>query len=133
MRHLSGEYGNTNCYFKIILMLWKEPFGGFPLRKDFLAKVLEIRLWRKSFLSKVTSSRSCSFFDITVGFCKRRNKCSSYTVCNFQSRKNPVELNSLLSKFFCYITWLLYHLMRRDIGWLTNEAFTSNPIVSSKQ
>ena len=28
-------------------------------------------------------------------------------VCNFQSIKNPVELNSLLSKLFCYITWLV--------------------------
>ena len=55
------------------------------------------------------------------------------SVCNFQSMKYPVELNSLLSKFFCYITWLLYHLIRRDIGRLTNEAFTSNPIVSWKQ
>ena len=58
---------------------------------------------------------------------------TSKSVCNFQSMKSLVELNSLLSKFFCYITWLLYHLIRRDIGRLTNEAFTSNPIVSSKQ
>ena len=29
------------------------------------------------------------------------------TVCNFQSTKSPVERNSLLSKFFCYITWLV--------------------------
>ena len=47
--------------------------------------------------------------------------------------KIPVELNGLLSKFFCYITWLLYQLIRRDIGRLANEAFMSNPIVSSKQ
>ena len=32
--------------------------------------------------------------------------------------KSPVELNSLLSKFFCYITWLLYQLIRRDTGRL---------------
>ena len=55
------------------------------------------------------------------------------TVCNFQSMKSPVELNSLLSKFFCYITWSLYQLIRRDTARLANEAFTSNPIVSSKQ
>ena len=30
-----------------------------------------------------------------------------YSVCNFQSMKSPVELNSLLSKFFCYITWFV--------------------------
>ena len=47
--------------------------------------------------------------------------------------KSPVELNSLLSKFFCYITWLLYQLIRRDTGRFANEAFTSNPNVSSKQ
>ena len=44
VRHLSGEYGNTNCYFKIILMPWKESFGGVPSRKDFLAEVLEMHL-----------------------------------------------------------------------------------------
>ena len=55
------------------------------------------------------------------------------SVCNSQSMKSPVELNSLLSKFFCYIIWLLYQLIRRDTGRVVNEAFTSNPIVSSKQ
>ena len=29
------------------------------------------------------------------------------TVCNFQSMKSPLELNSLFSKFFCYITWFV--------------------------
>ena len=28
-----------------------------------------------------------------------------YSVCNFQSMKSPVELNSLFLTFFCYITW----------------------------
>ena len=32
-----------------------------------------------------------------------RAKSYPFTVCNFQSIKNPVELNSLLSKFFCNI------------------------------
>ena len=63
VRHLSGEYGNTNCYFKIILMPWKESFGGVPSRKDFLAKVLEMHLWRNSFLSKV---KSCRFFSFVL-------------------------------------------------------------------
>ena len=51
----------------------------------------------------------------------------------FNPWKSSVELNSLLSKFFCYIIWLLYQLIRRDTGRLENEAFTSNPKVSSKQ
>ena len=33
----------------------------------------------------------------------------------------------------CYITWLLYQLIRGDTGRLANEVFTWNPIVSSKQ
>ena len=60
---------------------------------------------------------------------KKKNK----TVCNFQSMKSLMELNSLLSKFFCYITWLLCQLIRRNTGRLANEVFTSNPIVSLKQ
>ena len=64
---------------------------------------------------------------------KKKKKNWHKTVCNFQSMKCSVELNSLLSKFFCYITWLLYQLIRRDTGRLANEAFTWNPIVSLKQ
>ena len=56
-----------------------------------------------------------------------------FTVCNFQSMKSPLELSSLFSKFLCYFTWLLCHLIRRDFGRLTNEVFTSDPIVSLKQ
>ena len=35
-----------------------------------------------------------------------RSATGEVTVCNFQSMKSPVELNILLSKFFCYISWL---------------------------
>ena len=34
------------------------------------------------------------------------DRAQNISVCNFQFMKTPVELNSLLSKFFCYITWL---------------------------
>ena len=37
------------------------------------------------------------------------------SVCNFQSMKSPVELNSLFLKFFCYTTWF-------DHGDATMEA-----------
>ena len=47
--------------------------------------------------------------------------------------KSPVELNSLFSKLFFYITGLFYHLISRDSGRLANEAFTSNAIVSVKE
>ena len=39
----------------------------------------------------------------------------SKSVCNFQSMKRPVELNSLLSKFFCYTTWFV---ISPDETWL---------------
>ena len=55
------------------------------------------------------------------------------TVCNFKSMKSPVELNSLSQKSFVISLGLLYQLIRRDSGRIANEAFTSNPIVSSKQ
>ena len=47
MRHLTGEWDNTNRYFKTIAMPWKEPFEGVPERKDFF--------WQKSL--KYTSER----------------------------------------------------------------------------
>ena len=31
--------------------------------------------------------------------------CRNISVCNFQSMKSPVQLNSLFLIFFCYITW----------------------------
>ena len=55
------------------------------------------------------------------------------TVCNFQYMKGLVELTNLLSNFFCCITRFVNHLIRCNTGQLTNEAFMSNPIVSSKQ
>ena len=58
---------------------------------------------------------------------KSRFQRTINSVCNFQPMKILVELNQLLSKFFCYITWFLYQLIRRDTARLANEAFTSNP------
>ena len=51
------------------------------------------------------------------------------SACNFQSMKSSVEMNSLVLNFFVITPGLI----RRDTGRLTNEAFTSNPIISSKQ
>ena len=55
------------------------------------------------------------------------------TVCNFQSMKSPVELNTFYQNSFVISPGLLYYLIRRNTRRLANEAFTSNPIVSSKQ
>ena len=40
-------------------------------------------------------------------FCREIFSKNSGAVCNFQSMKCPVELNSLFSKFFYYTTWFV--------------------------
>ena len=57
----------------------------------------------------------------------------SDSVSNFQSMKITVELNTFSQNSFVVSPGLLCHLIRRDTERLANEAFTSNPIVSSKQ
>ena len=41
------------------------------------------------------------------------------TQFNFQSMKSPVELNSLFSKFFCYITWFVISPDQTRRRWTT--------------
>ena len=55
------------------------------------------------------------------------------SVCNFQSMKSPVELNSLYQYSFVILPDMLQYMIRHETGRIANEAFTSNPIVSSKQ
>ena len=37
----------------------------------------------------------------------RTLELAHFPVRNIQSTKSPVELNSILPKFFCYVTWLV--------------------------
>ena len=62
----------------------------------------------------------------------RLNKFVKKTFSIYEHERSR-DLNTLLSKFFCYVTWLLYQLIRSDTGRLANEAFMSSPIVSFKQ
>ena len=57
-----------------------------------------------------------------------KKSCFISLVCNFQSMKSPVELNSLLLKFFCHVTWF----DKREAGGLANETYFSNSILSLK-
>ena len=81
--------------------------------------------------------RSC--LQITNVIVEFNPQCSSFiyrdacSVCNFQTMKSPVELNSLYQNSFLMSPGLLYHLIRRESGRLANEAFTSNSIVSLRQ
>ena len=78
----------------------------------------EISTFRKlyiSFFQKLAhleiskNFRSAGFAGLQITGCNATYNANqiSYTVCNFESMKSPVELNSLLSKFFCYITWFV--------------------------
>ena len=87
--------------------------------------------WLRTNFAPFSNVSFVDFKQINVGW-ETSLSCPN-SVCDFQSMKSPLELNSILSKVFCCITWLLYQLIRRDTGRLVNEVFTSNPIVSSKQ
>ena len=56
-----------------------------------------------------------------------------YSVCKLQSMKIPWNLITFSQNSFAISPSLLYPLIRSDTGRLANEAFTSNPIVYSKQ
>ena len=68
----------------------------------------------------IVSKNTC--FQQTGTEKKSKKKNSIITVCNFQSMKSPVELNSLFSKFFCYITWFIISPDQTLQLLLTNEA-----------
>ena len=51
----------------------------------------------------------------------------------FNPWKVPWNWITFYQNYFVIPLGFLYHLIRRDSGRLANEAFTSNPIVSSKQ
>ena len=57
----------------------------------------------------------------------------TYYKNNFQYMKSPVELNSLLSKFFCYISWFVISLDQTRLWTTCKRGLYVNPIVSSKQ
>ena len=47
----------------------------------------------------------------------------NYTACNFQSMKSFMDLNSLFSKFFCYITWFIITAVQN----VTNKILLRDP------
>ena len=72
--------------------------GDFPIKN-----LLETLVPKQSVIKMYDVIKKC------VGNSSNRTKVNATdnTVCNFQSMKTPVELNSLLSKFFCYTTWFV--------------------------
>ena len=67
-----------------------------------------VAIYRGSAMSYFLLPPVFSFHREYILFCLRNFSFTvTYSVCNFQSMKSPVELNSLLSKLFCYITWFV--------------------------
>ena len=95
--NLKKRYKMTNC--------WKQYFLNKIDWFNFLIKNLPDEgkhfIIRRFFKASVSRLAEKQFSSST-----RRRANFSSSVCDFQSMKTPVELNSLLSKFFCYITWL---------------------------
>ena len=149
---------------------FKEPFGRLLLYKHwfgllshhdllFFQKRCHIYFPAKHFLGfiyRLATRVNSVFQTLSLTPTTQSNICDGtffseiVTVCNFQSMKTPVELNSLL--FVIFNSWnlpwnwiafyqnsfvispgLLYHLIRCNYGRLAHKAFTSNPIVSLKQ
>ena len=81
-----------------------------------------------SFATNFRRNKKTLYFNKSYFLLQKLNLRILIQVCSFQSMKSPMELNSLFLKFFCYTPGLI----RRDTGRLANEAFTSNPIVSSE-
>ena len=71
---------------------------------------------------------------------KQKNLAAAKTKANKNKQhektnpwKVPWNWIAFTQNSFVISPGLFYHLIRRDTGQLANEAFTSNPIVSSKQ
>ena len=93
-----------------------------PTTANWIKSILKIVL--KLVLTKVTKAQLINLIPLGLWQSKiefedghvnfkilfvKAEKVSEFliSVCNFQSMKSPVELNSLLSTFFCYVTWFV--------------------------
>ena len=59
-------------------------------------------------LETKTDDTIVSYNTISISFLRhiwKRCTCFGVQFVIFENLKSPVKLNSLLSKFFCYITW----------------------------
>ena len=72
-------------------------------KKKKFSRICNFLFSMETFKTIQTIDKMCLY---TFELRKRRNFLLR-SVCNFQSMKSPMEVNSLLSKFFCYITWFV--------------------------
>ena len=103
------------CIYEQILFIWQQTF--FICEQNFL--ICEI------------------FFINSVSFSYSRGTYGPPYVTDqfviFNPWKTPWNWIAFYQNCFVISPGPLYHLIRRDSGRLSNEAFTSNPIISSKQ
>ena len=78
-----------------LLFSWSQTFCGF----------LETRMLEPVAIPPFFVHINCSWPNLLISLMKLRQTViinTDIAVCNFQSMKSSVELNRLLSKFFCY-------------------------------
>ena len=94
-------------------VFWRTPILKNICERQFLNKCLMLLM---SFCNGVVEFVYIRQGKTFIFMSPQKTSFWHFSVCNFQSMKSSVELNSLLSKFFCYITWFVNHLIRRNTG-----------------
>ena len=80
----------------------------WKLIKLKIKKIIDVlRVHNKTNITKPGGNQIQTLTVEVVPTKSAENSKLSMSVCNFQSMKSPVKLNSRLSKFFCYITWFV--------------------------
>ena len=109
----------TSRIYFFVYNLWK--YYSFRIRSFVLNRMKKPSFWIK-FLLLTTYIKMRQIFNDThrekLNSVQEFHKVKSWlllifsiflpnSVCNFQSMKTPLELNSLFSNFFRYITWFV--------------------------
>ena len=80
----------------------------YPVAKMCVPNIIKrVNMKVYNVLMRLNETRNVLWHESCKCVCRLNSSVCYSTVCNFQSMKSPVELNSLLSKFFCYITWFV--------------------------
>ena len=92
-----------------------------------------LEIFKNYTISCFKGNNKICYNDLFSSFTQKNWKNFSDQFVIFNTWKIPWNWIAFSQNSFVVSPGLLYHLIRRDYGRLANEAFTSNPIVSSKQ
>ena len=130
-RKIKQKLEGENCKYWLNVIFWKLFVWKF-LSEIFLNENISqigfvlLDVWSVSKYGVFSGSYFPAF-----GLNTERYEVSQFIISN--PWKVPWNWIAFYQNSFVISPGLIYHLIRRDTGRLKNEAFTSNPIVSSKQ